>query len=99
MSDIDYRIVQLLQSATSKAKIRAEAVLSGRETSLGKPPEVETRLITLKDAAGRLGVSRSTIGRLVVFSRRSWERFKSKWEKQAGTRKRNPRGCLPAGVL
>lgn len=65
MSDIDYRIVQLLQSATSKAKIRAEAVLSGRETSLGKPPEVETRLITLKDAAGRLGVSRSTIGRLV----------------------------------
>ena len=34
-----------------------------------------------------------------VFSRRSWERFKSKWEKQAGTRKRNPRGCLPAGVL
>ena len=38
-------------------------------------------------------------GSIGVFSRRSWERFKSKWEKQAGTRKRNPRGCLPAGVL
>lgn len=65
MSDIDYRIVQLLQSATPKAKIRAEAVLSGHETPLGKLPEVETRLITLKEAAGRLGISRSTIGRLV----------------------------------
>ena len=35
----------------------------------------------------------------VVFSRRSWERFKSKWEKQAGTRKQQPPRMSSCGGL
>ena len=65
MADIDYRILGLLQAATPATKQRVEAVLLGKATATSAKTEAETRLVTLTDAARRLGVSRSTIGRLI----------------------------------
>ena len=66
MADIDYRILGLLHAATPAMKQRVEAVLLGKATAASTKTEAETRLVTLTDAARRLGVSRSTIARKMV---------------------------------
>ena len=61
--DNNERIIAFLRASEDQLK-RIDAILEGRNTPSVKA-EPETRLITQEEAARRLGISRTTVWRLI----------------------------------